>query len=75
MGDEIRQKGEVNTWYVGPYEVLEQVLKVAYELRLRSELSSVHQVLYSHPSITPRGNWRPFPQRERTLDSFHHYIS
>ena len=37
--------------YVGPYEILQRVGKVAYELRLPSKLACVHQVFpYFHVS-------------------------
>ena len=32
--------------YVGPYEIFRRVGKVAYELKLPSELASVHHVLH-----------------------------
>ncbi|TMW99235.1 hypothetical protein EJD97_002859 [Solanum chilense] len=32
--------------YVGPYEILQRVVKVAYELKLSSELASVHPVFH-----------------------------
>ena len=44
--DEIRQKGEVKSSYVGPYQVFQRVRKVAYELRLPSELALVHLVFH-----------------------------
>ena len=36
------KKGKLSPRYVCPYEVLQWVRKVAYELRLPSELASVH---------------------------------
>ena len=48
--------------YVGPYEILQRVCKVSYELRLHCELSSVHPVFHvsmlnkciiHHESIIP----------------------
>ena len=40
------KKGKLSTWYVGPYEILRWVGNVAYELKLPSELSLVHQVIH-----------------------------
>ena len=40
------KKGKLSPRYVGPYEVLQRVGKVAYELRLPSELASVHPVFH-----------------------------
>ena len=39
-------KGKLSPRYVGPYEFLQRVGRVAYELRLPSELPSVHTVFY-----------------------------
>ena len=41
-----RKKGKLSPRYVGPYEILQRVGKVAYELKLPSELASVHQVFH-----------------------------
>ena len=38
------KKGKLNPRYVGPYEILLSVGKVAYELRLPSELASIYLV-------------------------------
>ena len=35
-------KGNLSPRYVGPYEILKMVGKIAYELKLPSELASVH---------------------------------
>ena len=40
------KKGNLSPRYVGPYEILQKVGKVAYELKLPSELSSVHPVFH-----------------------------
>ena len=40
------RKGKLITFYVGPYEVLQRIGKVAYELKLPSELASVHLVFH-----------------------------
>ena len=39
-------KGKFSPWYVGPYIVLQRFGKVAYELRLPTELSSVRLVIH-----------------------------
>ena len=38
------KKGKLSPRYAGPYEILQSVGKVAYELKLPSELPSVHPV-------------------------------
>ena len=40
------KKGKLSPLYVGPYENLKRVDKVAYELNLPSELASVHPVFH-----------------------------
>ena len=40
------KKGKLSPCYVGPYQILQRVGKVAYELRLSSELALVHQVFH-----------------------------
>ncbi|XP_069149270.1 uncharacterized protein [Solanum lycopersicum] len=40
------KKGKLSPRYMGPYEISQRVGKVAYELRLPSEVSSVHLVLH-----------------------------
>ena len=40
------KKGKFSPRYVGPNEILQRVSKVAYELRLRSEIASVHPVFH-----------------------------
>ena len=39
-------KGKLSPRYMGPYKILQRVGKVAYELRLPSELSSVHPIFH-----------------------------
>ena len=41
-----RKKGKLSPRYVGPYEILQRVGKVAYELKLPSELASVNPVFH-----------------------------
>ncbi|XP_069143422.1 uncharacterized protein [Solanum lycopersicum] len=40
------RKGKLSLMYVGPYEILQRVGEVAYELALPTELSSVHPDFY-----------------------------
>ena len=39
-------KGKLSPHYVGPHEILQRVCKVAYELKLSSELTSIHPVFH-----------------------------
>ena len=39
-------KGKSSLYYVCPYEILQRVGKVAYELRLPSEFASVHLIFH-----------------------------
>ena len=39
--------------YVGPYEISQRVGKVSYELKLYSELASIHPII--HVSILKKG--------------------
>ena len=38
------KKGKISPHYVGPYEIWQRFWKVEYELKLPSEVSSVHSV-------------------------------
>ncbi|KAL5557176.1 hypothetical protein UlMin_039412 [Ulmus minor] len=40
------KKGKLSPRYIGPFEILERVGKVAYKLALPSELSVVHNVFH-----------------------------
>ena len=40
------KKGMLSPRYVGPYEILQRVVQVAYDLRLPSEWASVHLVFH-----------------------------
>ena len=40
------KKGKLSSRYVGPFEILKRVGKVAYELKRPSELASVHPVFH-----------------------------
>ncbi|XP_069143377.1 uncharacterized protein [Solanum lycopersicum] len=57
-------KGKLSPFYVIPYEIWQRVAKVPYELKIPSELSSIHPVFYvsmpkkcigNSESILPRG--------------------
>ena len=39
-------KGKLSPWYMGPYEILQRVGEVAYELALHVELASAHRVFH-----------------------------
>ena len=41
-----RKKGKINPRYVGPFEIIERIGKVAYKLALSPKLSSVHNVFH-----------------------------
>ncbi|XP_069147113.1 uncharacterized protein [Solanum lycopersicum] len=40
------KKGKLSPHYVGPYEIMQKIGKVAYDLRFPSELASVHPALH-----------------------------
>ena len=40
------KKGKLIPRYVDPYEILQRVGKVAYELKLPSELASIHLIFH-----------------------------
>ena len=40
------KKGKLNPRYVGPYRVLSRVGKVAYEVQLPAELSTIHYIFH-----------------------------
>ena len=42
----IGKKGKLSPCYVGPYEILQSVGKIAYELKLPNELASVHPIFH-----------------------------
>ncbi|KAL4290544.1 hypothetical protein GQ457_14G020200 [Hibiscus cannabinus] len=44
--DEIRQKGELSPRYIGPYEIVERVGSVTYQLLFPIELERIHDVFH-----------------------------
>ena len=40
------KKGKLSPRYIGPFEILERIGKIAYKLALPSELASVHNVFH-----------------------------
>ena len=42
----LRKKGKLSSCYVGPYKILSRVGKVAYEVELPSELSSINRIFH-----------------------------
>ena len=40
------KKGKLSPIYIGPFEIMERIGKVAYRLALPSEMSSVHNVFH-----------------------------
>ena len=40
------KKGKLSPRYVDPYEILQRVSKISYEVRLPSELALIHQVFH-----------------------------
>ena len=40
------KKGKLSPWYIGPFEILECIEKVAYRLALPPKISGVHNVFY-----------------------------
>ena len=53
------KKEKLNPRNMGPYGILQMVGKVVYELKLHSELSSIHPV--SHVSMHKKYNGNPSP--------------
>ncbi|XP_047314540.1 uncharacterized protein LOC124918425 [Impatiens glandulifera] len=41
-----RKRGKLNTRYIGPFEILEEIGEVAYRLALPSNLDTVHNVFH-----------------------------
>ena len=40
------KKGKLSPRYMGPYEIVERIGKVAYQLRLPPELTRIHDVFH-----------------------------
>ena len=40
------KKGKLSPLFVGPYEIFKRIGKVAYELKIPSELTSVHPIFH-----------------------------
>ena len=40
------KKGKLSTRYIGPYEILQRVGNISYELKLPNDMASVHSVFY-----------------------------
>ena len=41
-----RKKGKLSPRYMGPYEIVERIREVAYQLRLPLELARIHDVFH-----------------------------
>ncbi|XP_070039526.1 uncharacterized protein [Nicotiana tomentosiformis] len=50
--DKVQKKGKLSTRCIGPFEILERVVEVAYKLTLPTSLSAVHLVF--HVSMLPK---------------------
>ena len=46
MSGQVRQAREVIAWFIGPFEILERVGTVAYQLALPPSMSGVHEVFH-----------------------------
>ncbi|GJV52616.1 putative reverse transcriptase domain-containing protein [Tanacetum coccineum] len=40
------KRGKLNSWYIGPFKILERISLVAYKLELPEELSNVHSTFH-----------------------------
>lgn len=40
------RKGKLTPYYIGPYEIIEHVDKVAYKLALLTSMDCIHDVFY-----------------------------
>ena len=43
---QFRKKGKLSPRYMGPYEIVERIREVAYQLRLPHELARIHDVFH-----------------------------
>ena len=41
-----RKKGKLSPHYMGPYEIVERIGEVAYQMRLPPELARIHDVFH-----------------------------
>ncbi|GJW36256.1 reverse transcriptase domain-containing protein [Tanacetum coccineum] len=42
----VRKRGKLNPWYIGPFKILDRIGLVAYKLKLLEELSNVHSTFH-----------------------------
>ena len=63
------RKGKLSPRYVGPYEILQRVGEVAYELALLAELDSVHPICSSILHVEGSGLVKTCPMRRYLLRS------
>ena len=40
------KRGKLSPWFIGPFEILERIGTVAYQLALPSSMSGVHEVFH-----------------------------
>ncbi|GJZ20413.1 hypothetical protein Tco_0557003 [Tanacetum coccineum] len=43
---QFEKRGKLNSWYIGPFKILERIGPVAYKLELPEELSNVHNTFH-----------------------------
>ena len=41
-----QKRGKLNTWYIGPFRILEKIKPVAYRLKLPQDLERIHDVFH-----------------------------
>ncbi|KAF5782298.1 hypothetical protein HanXRQr2_Chr11g0494261 [Helianthus annuus] len=69
------KRGKLNPRYVGPFEIIERIGKVAYKLNLPAELGAVHNV--SHVSNLKKclsDETLIVPLKELTIDEQLHFV-
>ena len=69
-----RKKGKLNPRYIGPFEVLERVGKVAYRLALPPTMASIHDVFHVsmlRKYIADPAHILKYPEVEITRDLKH----
>ncbi|KAJ0835713.1 hypothetical protein HanRHA438_Chr16g0758561 [Helianthus annuus] len=63
------KRGKLNPRYVGPFEIIEKIGKVAYKLNLPAELSGIHKVFHvSNLKKCPSDETLKVPLKELTID-------